>query len=70
MMVNDVDGEACVKKLIIKTIYQTWNTLYGSFSWTSSAAARIRPCLSANASASSSTRPPLAVFTRNAPGLI
>ena len=44
-----------------------WNTLYGSFSCTSKAAARIRPCLRAAARESSSTRPPLAVFTKNAP---
>jgi hypothetical protein len=44
-----------------------WNTLYGSFSCTSKAAARIRPCLRAAARESSSTRPPRAVFTRNAP---
>lgn len=49
---------------------QTWNTLYGSFSWTSRAAALIRPCFNANAKASSSTKPPRAVFTKNAPGRI
>lgn len=49
---------------------QTWNTLYGSFSWTSSAAALIRCCFRADANASSSTSPPRAVFTRNAPGRI
>lgn len=44
-----------------------WNTLYGSFSCTSKAAARMRPCLRAAARESSSTRPPRAVFTKNAP---
>ena len=39
----------------------------GSFSWTSRAAARMRPSLRAAASACSSTSPPLAVFTRKAP---
>ena len=39
----------------------------GSVSCTSSAAARMRPSFSAAASACSSTRPPRAVFTRNAP---
>lgn len=48
-------------------VVRTWNTLKGSFSCTSSAAARMRPCLSAPASPSSSTSPPRAVFTRNAP---
>ncbi|KFM62828.1 hypothetical protein X975_11971, partial [Stegodyphus mimosarum] len=41
--------------------------LYGSFSWTSKAAALIRPSFKAEARAFSSTRPPRAVFTRNAP---
>lgn len=44
-----------------------WSTLNGSFSWTSKAAALIRPCFNAVASASSSTKPPRAVFTRKAP---
>lgn len=39
----------------------------GSLSCTSSAAARIRPSLSAEARASSSTRPPRAVLMRKAP---
>ena len=41
--------------------------LKGSLSWTSNAAALIRPSFSATANACSSTRPPRAVFTRNAP---
>lgn len=41
--------------------------LKGSVSWTSRAAPRIRPSLRAWASAFSSTRPPLDVFTRKAP---
>lgn len=41
------------------------NTLQGSFSCTSRAAARMRPCFSACASASSSTRPPRAGRSKN-----
>ena len=41
--------------------------LNGSFSWTSNAAARIRPSFNAAARACSSTSPPLAVFIKNAP---
>lgn len=41
--------------------------LYGSFSWTSKAAALILPSFKADARALSSTRPPRAVLTRNAP---
>lgn len=41
--------------------------LKGSVSWTSSAAPRILPSFSAWARAFSSTRPPRAVLTRNAP---
>ena len=41
--------------------------LYGSLSWTSRAAARMRLSFKAAAKAASSTRPPRAVLTRNAP---
>lgn len=62
-------GSDCVKCFVLQQSL-TWNTLYGSFSCTSNAAALIRPCFNANARVSSSTRPPRAVLTRNAPGRI
>ena len=46
------------------------NTLHGSFSCTSMAAALIRLSFKASARAASSTNPPRAVLTRNAPGRI
>jgi hypothetical protein len=50
-------------------LYILFDKLNGSLSWTSSAAALIRESFNAAAKACSSTRPPRAVFIRNAPSI-
>ena len=55
------------KEVIPSPTHLPWLALKGSLSWTSNAAALIRPSFSAEARAFSSTRPPRAVLTRKAP---
>lgn len=57
----------CVSSRARPSLNHPSSYLKGSVSWTSSAAPRILPSFSAWARAFSSTRPPRAVLTRNAP---